>query len=75
MRIKFWIFFFLFPIFIFGQSWRSTIDLNIQVNDAYRLDLYTNIDGNHVLTFNGNTLVYRLKTNSFLQTKKMLLIR
>ena len=60
MRIKFWIFFFLFPIFIFGQSWRSTIDLNIQVNDAYRLDLYTNIDGNHVLTFNGNTLVYRL---------------
>ncbi|MHB2153381.1 hypothetical protein ACX8XN_03160 [Calditrichota bacterium GD2] len=60
MKAKIFIIAFLLPIFLFSQTWRSTVDLNIQVNDSHRLDLYTNVDGNHVLTFDGNTLVYRL---------------
>ena len=60
MSTKIFIFALIFPFFLFSQTWKSTIDLNVDVSNSHCLDLYTNADGNHVLTFNGNTLVYRL---------------
>ncbi len=60
MSTKIFIFALIFPFFLFSQTWKATIDLDVEVSTSHRLDLYTNKDGNHVLTFNGNTLVYRL---------------
>lgn len=48
----------LIPLFVSGQTWKSTIDLNISVDTDDVLDLYTNADGNHVLWHDGSEVNY-----------------
>ena len=50
----------LIPAFIFGQTWRSNVDLNIAVSFTDRSDLFTNKDGNHVIVHEGNQIKYYL---------------
>ena len=52
--------FVLTPFLIFAQTWRSTIDLNISVDYGDRIDLYTNVDGNHILLHEGSQIKYYL---------------
>jgi hypothetical protein len=51
---------FFLPLFIFAQTWKSTIDLNLIVDDADRIDLYTNKDGNHIIVQTSSQLKYYL---------------
>ncbi|RMF55131.1 MAG: hypothetical protein D6748_15600, partial [Calditrichaeota bacterium] len=43
-----------------SSNWNNTINLNISVNSADRIDLYTDADGNHVIVQKSNQLVYYL---------------
>src|SRR4030042_1488277 len=51
---------FILPLFIFAQTWKSTIDLNLTVDDADRIDLYTNKNGNHIIVQTSSQLKYYL---------------
>ncbi len=53
---------FLIPILGFSQNsnWNNTIDLNVSVNSADRIDLYTDVSGNHIIVQKSNQLVYYL---------------
>ena len=51
---------FILPFFIFAQTWKSTIDLNLTVDDADRIDLYTNKNGNHIIVQTSSQLKYYL---------------
>ncbi len=48
------------PFLLFAQTWKNTIDLNLTVDDADRIDLYTNADGNHVILQTSSQLKYYL---------------
>ncbi len=48
------------PFLLFAQTWKNTIDLNLTVDDADRIDLYTNADGNHVILQSSSQLKYYL---------------
>jgi hypothetical protein len=48
------------PSFIFAQTWKSSIDLNLTVDDADRIDLYTNADGNNIILHTSSQLKYYL---------------
>lgn len=43
-----------------GQTWKSSVDLDVEVGSGDRIDLFTNADGNHVLIHDGSSVVYRL---------------
>jgi hypothetical protein len=43
-----------------SSNWNNAIDLNVTVNSADRIDLYTDADGNHVIVRKSNQLVYYL---------------
>ena len=51
---------FILPLFIFAQTWKSTIDLNLTMDDADRIDLYTNKNGNHIIVQTSSQLKYYL---------------
>jgi hypothetical protein len=46
--------------FLVAQTWNSSIDLNLAVDSGDRIDLYTNMDGNHILVHEGNQVKYYL---------------
>jgi hypothetical protein len=52
----------LLPVMAFSQSsnWLSTINLNVSVNSSDRIDLYTDVNGNHIIVQKSNQLVYYL---------------
>jgi hypothetical protein len=61
-RLIFSAIFMLLPFAVFSQSsnWLSTINLNVSVNSTDRIDLYTDVEGNHVIVQKSNQLVYYL---------------
>jgi len=54
--------FLLAPLSGYSQTWKTTLDLEVDVEYGDRTDLFTNVDGNHVLIHDGSSVVYRLFT-------------
>lgn len=64
----------LIPLLISGQTWRSTIDLNISVDYDDFIDLYSNVDGNRVLWHDGSQVKYYLFTYNGSQVRSSTIV-
>ena len=64
---------FILPLFVFAQTWKSTIDLNLTMDDADRIDLYTNKDGNHIIVQTSSQLKYYLYSYAGSQIRSVII--
>ena len=54
----------------FGQGWNATVQTTINEPNIEKMDLFTNVTGNHILIkrYNGGIVYYRLNSSGVLQT-------
>ncbi len=61
---KFILFFLMSVSFVFSQTWKNTINLNISASSVERIDIYSNSEGNHLIVTSPSQIIHYLYSSS-----------
>jgi hypothetical protein len=65
--------FMLLTFSVYGQNWKTAVNLNVNVNSSDQYDIFANRSGNHIILQKTNQLVYYLFNNAGTQIRTSVL--